>query len=493
MALVVRPWKDEESAWTKVSNLMVAVGLSLLGGSLVHSDVAVWTLPVLAATTGVAMVLAGRWLKSWGLTGTGLLMQMFAAVLLLPIQWWEKSTAVSFLGLYFVPAALAAPYVGLTWLLTPRLALSKFDWVKRINDLGIAVFVTLCFAALLHTQMLTTSLAALIITCALVLMLVGGLRRSVGLSVYGIGVLVSGTIATIATQWWSDTSWGRVMGQEFGAATLVVLYAAAAWLVTGIAALRLEFAEREHLGRLCMAAAMALVMAAAWHVNANLGSVCLAWLGISATVGVLRKLRPQLGLDLYMLAGLVPASIAWIAKYAVDWQSPHVPLLLHPGLAIAGLLAGAWVLGSIWSARTPGRAEDTGHAMTILGSLAALAIVFASTSLEVARIAMNLANEPQVRSAAVSIWWGIFGVMLIAAGFWRRVTPARHTGLGLMAVAMAKAVIVDLAGVPQLWRIASFIGLGLLMLGVAVVYSRVSVIWNERLEASEREEHALPT
>jgi uncharacterized membrane protein len=46
-------------------------------------------------------------------------------------------------------------------------------------------------------------------------------------------------------------------------------------------------------------------------------------------------------------------------------------------------------------------------------------------------------------------------------------------------------VIVDLQGVPQIWRIASFIGLGLLMLGVAVAYSKVSAIWNDKLEAGE--------
>jgi uncharacterized membrane protein len=124
--------------------------------------------------------------------------------------------------------------------------------------------------------------------------------------------------------------------------------------------------------------------------------------------------------------------------------------------------------------------------------LAALALVFTSTSLEVARIAANLAEEPRVHAAAVSIWWGIFAVLMIAAGFWRRITPARHAGLGLLAVAMGKAVIMDLQGVPQLWRIASFIGLGLLMLGVAVVYSKVSVIWNERQQEEASANAALP-
>ena len=40
--------------------------------------------------------------------------------------------------------------------------------------------------------------------------------------------------------------------------------------------------------------------------------------------------------------------------------------------------------------------------------------------------------------------------------------------------ATAKAAVFDLASVPQVWRVASFVGLGLLMLGVAVGYAKVA-------------------
>jgi hypothetical protein len=35
-------------------------------------------------------------------------------------------------------------------------------------------------------------------------------------------------------------------------------------------------------------------------------------------------------------------------------------------------------------------------------------------------------------------------------------------------------VLFDLGGVPQVWRIASFLMLGLLMLGIAMGYSRIA-------------------
>jgi uncharacterized membrane protein len=41
-------------------------------------------------------------------------------------------------------------------------------------------------------------------------------------------------------------------------------------------------------------------------------------------------------------------------------------------------------------------------------------------------------------------------------------------------VAAGKAVIYDLAEVESAWRIASFLGVGLLMLGVATGYMRIA-------------------
>ncbi len=62
----------------------------------------------------------------------------------------------------------------------------------------------------------------------------------------------------------------------------------------------------------------------------------------------------------------------------------------------------------------------------------------------------------------------------IVLGFWRRVPEIRYVGLTLLAIAAGKAVVYDLAEAPQAWRVASFVGLGVLMLMVAVGYSKVS-------------------
>jgi Predicted membrane protein (DUF2339) len=482
----------DQLRWRRLANGMVAAGIVIIGVSLMHSQAAVWTLSCVTVVASVALVGAGRALKSPIMTGFGFFIQLLGTVFLLPIQWWEKTTAdaITGLGYYIVPAALAAPFVGLTWIVTPRIAITDYKDRKRATDFGVAAFITFAVAPLLHVEVHAASLAAALLTAGLLLMAAGRRRASAGLSTYGMAVLTGGTIAAIATRWWSVQPTWHVLGLAGGAQTLVLVYAAAAWFATAFAALLLEFRERDRLGRLCAGVAIALLMAGAYHADVQSSALCVAWLAISVAAGAARKIRPQLCLDLFMLAGLVPTSSVWIIKYAVDWQTTGAPLALHPGLLLAGLLAGAWVLCPWWSARMPGRTVETDRVVRTVGGIAALAIVFTSTSLEVARIAASLAEEPRVRAAAVSIWWGIFAVLMIAAGFWRRITPSRHVGLGLLAIAMGKAVIVDLQGVPQLWRIASFIGLGLLMLGVAVVYSKVSILWNERQQEEQASANA---
>jgi uncharacterized membrane protein len=151
-------------------------------------------------------------------------------------------------------------------------------------------------------------------------------------------------------------------------------------------------------------------------------------------------------------------------------------VLAHPGLWSSAVIAVS-ALGMRWwlgSARNPSRPTVPGTLGLIVPGIVTLLLV--STSFEVARAAGVLASDPTVRRAAVSIWWGLVSVGLIVAGFAARRPLARHSGLALLVLATGKACVFDLAEVPQTWRIASFVGLGLLMLGVAVGYARAAAL-----------------
>jgi uncharacterized membrane protein len=480
MALVLRP---SAGKWRAISNTMVGVGIGLLGISLANFDSDVWTFAAIATTAGVGHALASRLLKSSGLAATSVIVLLFATTLIAPTGWWQylSPRALSMFGLYITPRALILPYVALGWLISPML-FGAGSFLRPARDFGLAACVTLLAAACMHERADQAALAFITLSAALALIALARLRASIGLTMYAGVNLAAGTILVLASRWWQAAGWGDYLGLHFSRGMLVALYAALCWAVTSTLLLRIEVRDREISARVCLALALAMLFGAFVHENGQISSLCLTWLALSLALGAARKFRPALATDAFALVGLAASTVAWILAYAAQWTPTTAPLVLHPGLGVAALLSGAWALATHWCLQGPGRTPSARQALFTLAAIAIGGVVFSSTTLEVARIAASLADDPHVRAAAVSIWWGICAAALVVGGFWKRITPARHIGLSLLALAMAKTLIIDLRGVPPVWRIASFIGLGLLMLGVAVVYSKVSATWDAKEE-----------
>ena len=74
---------------------------------------------------------------------------------------------------------------------------------------------------------------------------------------------------------------------------------------------------------------------------------------------------------------------------------------------------------------------------------------------------------------SVSLVWGVYAAALLAVGFRKRLLPLRLAALGLFAATAVKLVLVDIAGVRQIYRIVAFFVLGMLMIGAAYVYHRI--------------------
>ncbi|MCB2101190.1 MAG: DUF2339 domain-containing protein, partial [Rhodobacterales bacterium] len=62
----------------------------------------------------------------------------------------------------------------------------------------------------------------------------------------------------------------------------------------------------------------------------------------------------------------------------------------------------------------------------------------------------------------------------LVLGLWRGWTDARRAALGLMAGVAAKVFLVDMAGLDGLLRVASFLGLGLALVGIGLLYQRLA-------------------
>jgi uncharacterized membrane protein len=79
----------------------------------------------------------------------------------------------------------------------------------------------------------------------------------------------------------------------------------------------------------------------------------------------------------------------------------------------------------------------------------------------------------QTSQLSLSAFWAVLGFGALVGGLVRGVKPVRLAGLALLGLAVGKVFIVDLAALESIWRVASFLALGLLLLAGAFAYQRV--------------------
>ena len=78
----------------------------------------------------------------------------------------------------------------------------------------------------------------------------------------------------------------------------------------------------------------------------------------------------------------------------------------------------------------------------------------------------------EVSGSLLTVAWGIEGVALLAAGLTFRERVLRLEGLVLLLTCILKLFVYDLRNLETVYRILSFIALGVILLGVSWVYTR---------------------
>jgi uncharacterized membrane protein len=141
---------------------------------------------------------------------------------------------------------------------------------------------------------------------------------------------------------------------------------------------------------------------------------------------------------------------------------------LLPAYAVPALLAGL----AVWLGARP---------RGLLGSYALLAgFVWVTLTVRHGFHPDAMGSEAPVVDAelwAYSGAWLLFGAGLMAAGLTVAVLGTssrklRLTALALVGLTAAKVFLVDMAGLDGLWRVLSFLGLGVVLIGLSAVYRR---------------------
>jgi len=95
------------------------------------------------------------------------------------------------------------------------------------------------------------------------------------------------------------------------------------------------------------------------------------------------------------------------------------------------------------------------------------------------------------RHATLSVGYAVYALALLAAGIRHRRRMLRVLALVILGGTLAKVMLLDLSRLEAIWRILSFVGLGLLLLAASLLYHKYRrIIFPAEAAPAEAKEHS---
>jgi uncharacterized membrane protein len=130
----------------------------------------------------------------------------------------------------------------------------------------------------------------------------------------------------------------------------------------------------------------------------------------------------------------------------------------------------------IAGARQIAGSDDLRRLYRLALSTAAILLAFLFVSLEVRQAfhgnILAYGEVSTLENYAYSLAWVLFGLVLLAVGVLRGSQLARYASLAVMLLSVAKVFLYDMSILGDLYRVLSFLGLGVSLLVLAYVYQR---------------------
>lgn len=214
------------------------------------------------------------------------------------------------------------------------------------------------------------------------------------------------------------------------------------------------------------------------------GVQAIAWLLVAHALFVIGDRRRA---PILYRAALVVAGIAslWLLIYPLFWESPlfsaiyvgETPILNRIGLVYgvpALLLLGlGWVL-----MRRPELGQMASLGYRLAGAYG-LVLGFICVSLWVRQMAhggfISLIGYPVTDAElyGYSAAWTLYGVALLGLGVKMKAQPLRYASAAIVLLTVLKVGLIDASDLTGLYRVASFLGLGVALIGIAWLYQRI--------------------
>jgi uncharacterized membrane protein len=154
----------------------------------------------------------------------------------------------------------------------------------------------------------------------------------------------------------------------------------------------------------------------------------------------------------------------------------------------SGLIAGGWLINdlmpayllpslmALYLARISRGVRPEWYTVGAAGLSFLLAFLYVTLTVRHLFHGANISQDLGTSDAeqwAYSVAWLALGLVFLAYGLWRGSPEARLASGALVLLATLKVFLFDLAGATGPWRALSFICLGLVLIGIGLVYQRL--------------------
>jgi hypothetical protein len=175
--------------------------------------------------------------------------------------------------------------------------------------------------------------------------------------------------------------------------------------------------------------------------------------------------------NLQMLTALLLLVGFFCLRHLSPLPVPNIPQLLSSSIGFFDVETGKKL-------QPHGGVVEPAQVLGLLANSVALLILLLAGTLEIDRaFASSLAagfTDPRLAGeVAISIFWSLFAIAAVLAGFRFWSAGLRLFGLILFGVTVLKVLLIDLREVRFGYRILSLLGLGLLLLATSVVYGKL--------------------
>ena len=216
-----------------------------------------------------------------------------------------------------------------------------------------------------------------------------------------------------------------------------------------------------------------------FYASADLAEVALQVSGGLAMVIGLERLRLRTNSVVHNAAALLIAGLCLLAivfgllllENPWIWRTDVGGLFLNLnllGYAIPAALAAA--IGLMTRQTRP-------QGYRTVAAITSVVLALTYLSFQVARFyqgpLLHVGPVSGAEGYTYSAVWLAFGVVLLIVGMGLRSQPVRLCAVAVVLITVAKVFLLDMAGLGGVWRSLSFIGLGLVLVGIWFLYRRL--------------------